>query len=166
MTKTTRLLRATTVAAILLGLTGCAVHLPASAQTPGKQADGVQVSKAWVKAAGSGMTAAFGDVKNTGSGTAIVVGATSSAASSLQLHETVTKNGAETMQEAKSGFRIPAGSTLHLAPGGSHIMLMGLKAPLEAGQKISVTLRFSDGSTSPVAVPVKDFSGANENYKG
>jgi copper(I)-binding protein len=45
-------------------------------------------------------------------------------------------------------------------------MLMGLVSPIKAGDEISFTLTFSDGSTFEFTVPAKDFAGANENYEG
>lgn len=43
-------------------------------------------------------------------------------------------------------------------------MLMDLVEPLEAGQEIVFTLTFSDDSSVEFSAPVKDYSGANENY--
>jgi copper(I)-binding protein len=42
-------------------------------------------------------------------------------------------------------FMIPADSKLILAPGGKHIMLMRLKAPLKAGSKFFLTLATKEG---------------------
>lgn len=44
-------------------------------------------------------------------------------------------------------------------------MLMGLTAPLQAGQEVSLTLTFADQSTVEVSAPVKDFAGADETYQ-
>ena len=43
-------------------------------------------------------------------------------------------------------------------------MLFDLSAPLKAGDQLSMTLTFSDGSTTDVHAQVRDFSGAQENY--
>ena len=46
------------------------------------------------------------------------------------------------MRQVEGGIPVPAGGTVTLAPGGFHIMLIGLKAPLHAGQGYDVTLDF------------------------
>lgn len=56
-------------------------------------------------------------------------------------------------------LEISAGQTVELAPGGLHLMLMGLKKPLAAGETLTVKLTFEDAkkvkSTSVVSVPVR-----------
>lgn len=113
------------------------------------------------------MTGAFGEITNS-SGTEVrIVGATSDAATELQLHETTEDaGGGMSMKQKEGGFTIPAGGTLTLEPGGNHIMFMGLTEPLLAGQQVRITLALSDGSTVDVDAPVKDFTGANESYEG
>ena len=69
------------------------------------------------------------------------------------------------MREVKGGFTIPAGGSFALEPGANHLMFMGLMAPLQAGATVEVTVTFDDGSTFTFEAPVKDYSGANENYE-
>jgi len=45
-------------------------------------------------------------------------------------------------------------------------MLMDLTAPLVAGDDVTLTLTYSDGTSSEITAPVKDYAGANENYEG
>lgn len=157
--------------AVTLALSACSGSTPAadpsSSAPTGPAADAVVVEDAWVKAADSGMSAAFGVVRNTGDHDVTVEGATSSAATGIELHETVDDGtGAMVMQEKEGGFTVPAGGELILEPGGNHLMLMGLTAPVEAGDEVDLTLTFDDGSTLAVTAPAKDYSGANENYGG
>lgn len=85
----------------------------------------------------------------------------------IELHETVESDTGEmVMQPKEGGFVIPAGGTFDLAPGGNHIMLMGVTAPLTAGQEATFVLTLSDGSTFEFTAPVKDYEGANETYVG
>lgn len=157
---------AATTAALLLALTGCAGQVGgAPTPTPSTAAAALHIEKAWVKAADSGMTAAFGEIANAGGAAVTIVSASSNAAPDLQLHETATgSGGTTTMREKKGGFTIPAGKTLELAPGGNHIMFMSLADPLLAGQEVPIALTLSDGSTFRFTAPVKDFTGANEEY--
>ena len=147
-----------------LALTGCATTPSTNAAA---QADGVTITDAWVKSAESGMSAAFGELSNTGSADVTVVSATTKASSMIELHETVENDSGEmVMREKDGGFVIPAAGSFMLEPGGNHIMLMGLTAPLVAGDDVTVTLTFADDSTLEFTAPVKDYSGANETYEG
>jgi copper(I)-binding protein len=58
------------------------------------------------------------------------------------------------MQEVPS-IAVPAGATVMLEPGGYHLMLIGLAAPLTAGQTFDVTLEFSSGEKLVVPVEVR-----------
>lgn len=153
------------LAAAALALTGCA---SASAPSPSAQAgEAVTITDAWVKAADSGMSAAFGHLSNSSGADLTVISADTSAAAMTELHETVQNAAGETvMREIDGGFVLPAGGSLELAPGGSHLMLMDLTAPLKAGDEVTITLTFSDRSTTSFTAPVKEYSGANENYEG
>ena len=156
-------------AAAALVLAGCAPTADAepAAVAPTTAAENVTIADAWVKAADEGMTAAFGELTNTGDTEVSVLASTSAAATMTELHETVDDGrGSMSMQEKEGGFVVPAGGTLVLEPGGNHLMLMGLTAPLVAGDEIEITLSFSDGSEFTFAAPAKDFSGANETYVG
>ncbi|MBB2975936.1 hypothetical protein FHX49_001503 [Microbacterium endophyticum] len=155
------------LAAAAVALTGCASTTDSSPSDSPLPAGGtVTISDAWVKAADSGMSAAFGELTNAGTADATIVSISSDAATSLQLHETVENDSGDmVMQEKEGGFVIPAGGTLTLEPGGNHFMLMDLTEPLVAGDDVSFTVTFSDDSTYEFTAPVKDYSGANENYE-
>jgi copper(I)-binding protein len=91
------------------------------------------------------MSAAFGTLENTSDHDITLVSAESPASTMLQLHETVANDsGAMVMKEKQGGFVIPAGGSFALEPGGNHIMLMDLTAPLAAGDEATFTLTFSD----------------------
>lgn len=125
----------------------------------------LSLADAWVKSAESGMSAVFGTLTNASSSAVTLVGAASSAAGMVQLHETnADGSGGMSMKEKEGGFAIPAGGELRLEPGGDHIMLMDLTAPLLAGDAVEVTLQFAGGAELPITATVKDFAGAQENY--
>jgi periplasmic copper chaperone A len=151
-------------AATLLLISGCAATAPTSTEP---SASPITIEDAWVKSADEGMSAAFGTLKNAGDADITVVSVTSQASGMIELHETVQNDAGETVMRPKDGgFVIPAGGSFELAPGGNHIMLMGLTAPLKAGDDVTFVLTLSDGSTFEFTAPVKDYSGANENYEG
>ncbi|WP_418276552.1 copper chaperone PCu(A)C [Isoptericola jiangsuensis] len=157
-----------------LALAGCAesTATTGSADTSttasaASAAESVTVTDPWVKAADEGMSAAFGEITNDGDADVTLTVAQSDAAGMVELHETVADGAGEmSMQEIDGGFVIPAGQTLTLEPGGNHLMFMDLTGPLEAGAEVTVTLTFSDDSTTELTAPVKDYSGANESYTG
>lgn len=159
--------------ALALGLAACGDATASGgtttsdANTSATEADHITVSDAWVKAVSDGdMTAAFGELSNDSDAEVTIVSASTDAASMMELHETVPNDTGEmTMREIDGGFVIPAGGTFTLEPGGNHLMLMGLKSDIAAGDDVSITLTFADDSTLEVTAPAKDYSGANENYE-
>ena len=73
-------------------------------------------------------------------------------AANAEPHETINDNGIMKMPPA-AAVPIPAHEMVTFAPGGTHIMLMGLKQPLTAGQSFLLTLTFAH--SAPVTVDVK-----------
>lgn len=171
-----RALRAAAVFGVaLLALTGCGTSDTANTNTQQEEAasqtqaaDSIIIEDAWVKSAEPGeMTAGFGTLENSSDQDVIVVSVESSASPMMELHETVADDsGQMTMREVEGGFTIPANDHLHLEPGGNHLMLMDLPEPIKAGEEVTFTLTFSDGSTLEFTAVVKDYAGANETYDG
>jgi periplasmic copper chaperone A len=52
-------------------------------------------------------------------------------------------------------LEIAPGKTEIFQPGGLHLMLFGLKAPIEAGQDVPLTLQFEDGTTREIIAKAK-----------
>ena len=155
------------LAASALVLAGCTSTSTEPAADTATQAEAFAIEDAWVKAADSGMSAAFGELENASGEDIVVVAASSEVSPMIELHETVADDAGEmVMQEVDGGFVIPAEGTSLLEPGGNHIMLMGLEQPMLAGEEVTFTLTFADDSTAEFTAPVKDYSGANENYVG
>lgn len=59
------------------------------------------------------------------------------------------------MRELADGLEIPAGETVVLAPGGFHIMFMGLKQAFVEGETVAVTLTFEKAGSVEVLLPVE-----------
>lgn len=157
------------LAAAAVALTGCTPSTTTATPDPAtgaSAAESITVENAWVKAADSGMSAAFGEINNAGEVDVTIVSVASPASTALQLHETVeNETGEMTMRQKGGGFTIAPGETLTLEPGGNHIMLMDLPESVVAGDEVSFTLTFSDDSTLDFTAPAKDYAGANENYE-
>jgi copper(I)-binding protein len=133
---------------------------------PATEAAAVHVHDAWVKAADGGMTAAFAQLTNDSDREVRIAAATTPAAVRVELHEVVRDGGAQTMQPKQGGIVLPARTDTRLVPGGDHLMLMDLTAPLTPGSDIEITATFGDGSTLPITAQVREFPGADEHYGG
>ena len=82
-----------------------------------------------------------------------LVSVSSPVAAAVELHEH-TMAGMVMRMRPLAGLAIPAGQTVALAPGGMHIMLVGLKAPLREGQSFALTLTFAKAGPQTVTVMV------------
>ena len=167
--------RRAALAALLLPLAACTGGAPDSTADGGatdSAADGdagpetaLTVSDPWVKAGEEGMTSAFGTLTNDTDRDLLLIGARTEASAHVELHETTDDgSGGMSMQEKEGGFPLAAGEQLVLEPGGHHLMLMDLTAPLLPGDEVELILEFEDGTEHPLTATVKDFAGAQEHY--
>ena len=103
----------------------------------------VTVTDAWTRATAPGAKIAAGymTIKNAGKTADKLVSASSPAAEKVETHVTVKEGDIFRMREVK-GYDIPAGGSFELRPGGAHLMLVNVKAPLKEGDKVPMTLRF------------------------
>lgn len=76
-------------------------------------------------------------------------------ATSAELHQHLNDKGVMRMRPVTNGLELLPGRTVTLAPGGPHIMLMGLTAPLRAGERFPLTLRFARAGTIEVEVKIE-----------
>jgi periplasmic copper chaperone A len=98
--------------------------------------------------------AGYFDLVNRGNQPLTLTGASSPAFGMVHLHRSMEENGRSTMT-AVEGIEIKPGATLHVAPGGYHLMLMQRVRPLRVGDNVSITLKFSAGESLPVVFVVK-----------
>ena len=119
--------------------------------------DGIVISDAWVRAAGEGQatSAVYLTICNAGADADTLVGAASDAAETVELHQT-SKNadGVMTMSPV-DGLALDPKKSAVLAPGGSHIMLIGFKGPINPGDKVEVTLEFANRAPMPITVEAR-----------
>ena len=98
------------------------------------------------------MTITGGDADTALTGVAV----SSDVAAMAQIHETsMDADGAMSMAMIPQ-LDIPAGADVALAPGGVHVMLMGLADPLATGDTFEVTLTFDNGTERTVTAEVRD----------
>jgi periplasmic copper chaperone A len=118
----------------------------------------IAISDAWIRALPVGSDAGYFTLKNTGSTTRVLTGASSPACGMLMLHQTATMNGMTHMANVAS-VNVPAGGEIKFAPTGYHLMCDRPRPAVKPGAKISVTLEFADGMKTTVAFAVKDATG-------
>ncbi|MBF0358344.1 MAG: copper chaperone PCu(A)C [Magnetococcales bacterium] len=149
--------------ALLFGL----ISMPA-------MADGIKVEEAWVRAAPPSVKvlAAYMTIKNDGDTGKTIIGAHSPQFAKVEFHESLNLNGMATMI-ARDSLVIGAGSEVALKPGGYHMMLIGSQRMIHPGDKISLTLLFSDRTSHEVIANVRkghgkamDHSRMNHNMMG
>jgi len=116
----------------------------------------IMVQNAYVRATppGTPNTAAFMTIMNKASSSIEVVGARSSVAKMVQVHQHTMHNGMMKMSHVKR-LKLDAMSHLDFKPGGYHVMFMGMKKRLNDGEMAEFTLVFSDGSELKIDAPVK-----------
>ncbi|WP_017599437.1 copper chaperone PCu(A)C [Nocardiopsis lucentensis] len=129
-------------------------------------ADGFEITDPWIKAVtqDEGMTGVFGEITNSSQSELTVVAAEADGADMVQLHEGTLEGADASMSEMEGGFVVPAGGSYPLEPGGDHIMLMELTRDLAAGDELTVTVEFEDGSTTTFDAAIRPYTGANEDY--
>ncbi len=114
------------------------------------------IDDAWARAsmAGMKMGAGYLTVTNGGAADDELLAVTTPAAGEVQIHRSQTQDGVMRMREV-GATSIPAGQRIRFLPGGLHLMFMGLKAPLEAGQTVPVTLQFREAGEVTVSFEVR-----------
>ncbi len=115
----------------------------------------IAVRNAWARIADSGATSgAYLDVVNNDSALLRLIGVSTDDAYAAEVHETMQHDGMARMMP-RSEIAIAPGTALTMAPGGLHIMLIGVHRTLAAGDSVRVRLRFSDSSAVTTVIPVK-----------
>lgn len=103
---------------------------------------------------------------NTAPITLVSVTVSEDVADSAEIHTTVMVEDMLRMQELENGLVIEGNGVTAMAPGKEHIMLLGLKGPLEAGETLALTLHFDDGSNINVTANIVDMkkSGGHHHH--
>jgi periplasmic copper chaperone A len=104
----------------------------------------LQIGNPWTRATprGSSVAGAYMKITNKGSAPDRLVGGSAAVAGRFEVHSMVMEQGVAKMRPVEGGLEIKPGETVELKPGSLHVMLMGLKQPLEKGQKVKGTLEF------------------------
>lgn len=133
---------------------GVLLASPAGAQNASNP--GLAFDAPWVRASAPGQKngAGYVQIQNKGSQTDRLISATTANVGRVELHTIINENGVAKMRQVQ-GIEVPAGASATLAPGGFHIMFMGLNAPFKVGEVVPVTLRFEKAGEVRVDFEIK-----------
>jgi periplasmic copper chaperone A len=104
-----------------------------------KDSTPITVENAWVRPTVPGQDTSAAYMRLRSRDAARLIKITSASADTVQLHRSTMENGIMRMEPLAS-LDLPAGKTVELAPSGLHLMLMGIKKPLTAGERVSFSL--------------------------
>ena len=96
-------------------------------------------------------------VNNSGSAQAIIA-ARSEVAGKVEIHTTVHEDGMVRMKQLR-GIAVADGEKVQLAPGGTHLMLLGLAYPLVPGDEVELCLVLATGTDLCTTAQVRRDSG-------
>lgn len=116
----------------------------------------IHVAAPWARAtARPGMTGGgFMTITNHGTAPDRLTAIACPDAKTTELHRTVSQNGVMKMLPVE-GLALPQGQTVTLAPGGYHVMMIGLDKALAMGSTIPCTLTFEHAGTLAVQLSVQ-----------
>ncbi len=134
--------------AAAIGVIGIAIQ-PALAQAPR-----VSVTQAWARATvGTSNGAVYLTLTDHGAADQLI-GVSTPVAGMAQLHEDKVEGGIMRMRPVAT-LPLPPGKPVTLAPGGYHLMLMGLVHPLRRGDSFPLTVTFAHAPAATVQVRVE-----------
>ncbi len=145
----------------LAGLLLIAGAVPATAE------NAILVDKAWSRATPPGVEIGVGylTIKNDGGTPDRLVSVSTPVAETAEIHQTQMQDGKMQMRPVPDGVPIPAKGTVTFEPAGYHLMLMGLKAPLEKGSTFPGTLTFEHAGTVDVTFSVAGMGASGPDAK-
>lgn len=142
----------------MLALAAALVAAPLAYAAPNPadvKAGTVTIRQPWSRPAQAGMNGVgFFTLANGGKAPVVLKGVESPAAGKVEIHQSAM-NGAVMTMRRQDTVTIPAGGQVAFAPGGYHLMLLGLKSAQAVGQKVPVTLVFDNGRKAQVQLIVQ-----------
>jgi periplasmic copper chaperone A len=128
-----------------------AVLISASCRPPIKQE--TSIVEAWAPATPPNASVGAAYMKIVAAGADTLLGATTPAAAKVEMHTNSEEGGMMRMRQLQS-VELQPGQSFSFQPGGAHLMLVGLTAPLMADSRFALTLRFKNAGEVVVNVPV------------
>jgi copper(I)-binding protein len=114
----------------------------------------IELDEAWARpTVGQAPAAVYVTIDNKGDSADRLTGAFSDHAAMAMVHQNEVVNGVARMRMA-GDINVPAGDRIEMVPGGTHVMLEGLRAPLKTGDRFDLVLRFKESGDKTVEVAV------------
>jgi len=125
----------------------------------------LHIGHPWSRATPKGATIGAGYLKITNNGTAPdrLLGGSSEAAKSFELHVMSMENGVMKMRPVEGGIEIKPGETVEFKPESYHVMFVGLKEPLVQGHRVKATLEFAKAGKVAVEFVVESVGARQGN---
>ncbi|MFD1198728.1 copper chaperone PCu(A)C [Brucella gallinifaecis] len=127
--------------------------------TDGEQADQINIviSRPWLLETPPGVSTGGGYVTlfNRSGEPDRLIAAHSAKAGHIEIHEMKVTDGVMTMRLLDEGIALPAGASVDLQPGGKHLMLFNLDAPLKVGDKVRIKLVFERAGAITTVFDIK-----------
>jgi periplasmic copper chaperone A len=126
----------------------------------------LEIEHPWSRATPAGAKVAGGyfTIINKGSAPDRLVSISSDISDKAELHEMGVKDGVMTMRPVTGGLDVPAGGKVALAPGGYHLMFIGLKRQPKQGEKFAATLTFEKAGTVNIEFAVEGMGGGMDDH--
>lgn len=123
----------------------------------------IEIGHPWTRATPptARVGAGYLTLTNKGDHSDRLLGGSSPAAGKVEIHTMDMTDGVMRMRHLPDGIAIPPGGTVELAPGGLHLMLKELTAPIAEGDHIPLTLDFERAGPVDVELPAAPL-GASE----
>ncbi len=146
----------------LAALAGALLLAPRAAPAHAYDVGDLHIEHPWARTPPSGAPTAeaFLTVTNHGRTPDRLIGGVSPAVKAIEAHSMSMAGGVMRMRYLPDGFVIAPGATLTLAPGGDHLMLVGPRRALKAGERLPATLRFAHAGAVQVDFAVQDAPSA------
>ena len=126
-------------------------------------AKGIEISEAWARPAAQGENGAiYFVIHNNAREADELTGVSSDIAEAVEMHESRMDGDVMQMHQLET-IPLQAGAETTFKPGGLHIMLIGVKEDLDAGDEIEIVLHFKNFEEIKVAVPVRETPAAVEH---
>ena len=134
--------------------------VPAAGVTP------LGVSDAWVRALPPGQpnTAAYLVVTNSGDTAVTIVGASSPIAETVEIHTSREVDGLQRMERLEQ-VQVAPGQSVAFAPGGRHLMLLGLGRMPAPGEEVELCLQLAEGEQLCTRAGVRKSAGDEQTHQ-
>lgn len=137
---------------------GTAARSAAPSPAPAAASGGaVSVDSLWLRASPVGVTVGAGYLRLSSpvSDRLLEARVPDSVAAAVEMHEVVTEAEGSLRMRRVDSISLPAGQPVEFRPGGRHLMLTGLRAPLRPGDRVMLTLRFEQAGERTLTALVR-----------